>query len=101
MNITQLDTLPKITAQPAANARQDEVATHFDVIFYKLLLQSTNLMSGMSGTKAGTHSPEQGILSEMMTDFFAQQAARQQSTFGMLVFNTTFNTTHTSDGVGK
>lgn len=72
-----------IPAAQAGGVKPNEAAAQFDVMFYRVLLQSANWTSGLAGGKGA----EQAIFGDMMTDFLAQSAARQQQGLGAILLN--------------
>lgn len=69
--------------QAAGGVKSNDAAAQFDVMFYRMLLQSAKWTSGISG---GRHA-EQAAFGDMITDFLAQAAARQQQGFGAMLLN--------------
>lgn len=80
MNIAPTGTDP--VTSPAGSRSADAVA-QFDVMFYRMLLQSATWTSG--GAKG--HGAEQALFGDMVTGFLAEAAARQQQGFGAMLFN--------------
>jgi len=74
---------PLTSLQTAGGVKSNDAAAQFDVMFYRLLLQSAKWTSGVPG---GQHT-EQAAFGDMITDFLAQAAARQQQGFGTMLLN--------------
>lgn len=81
MNIASLGITAPMPAQLPTGTRSSDAAAQFDAMFYRLLLQTAHSMPGM----AGGNKAEQALFGGMITDFFAQEAARQQSAFGAML----------------
>lgn len=81
MNIASLGITTSMPAQPPIGTRPNDAVAQFDVMFYRLLLQTADWMPGIAGGNKG----EQALFGGMITDFFAQEAARQQSAFGAML----------------
>ncbi len=80
MEISRIGVLPP----PVADAGQtSDVAARFDAMFYRLLLQTTQWSSGVAGASKADHA----LMGSMVSDVFAQEAARQQSVFGAMLIN--------------
>jgi hypothetical protein len=84
MNIAQLGMVSSLPVQARPGAGTDHrIANQFDTLLYRLLLQTTQWTTGISNG----HKAENVVFGEMMTDFIAQEAARQQSGFGQMLLN--------------
>jgi Rod binding domain-containing protein len=70
-------------ALQAGGVKPNEAAAQFDIMFYRVLLQSVKWTSGVAGGKGA----EQAIFGDMMTDFLAQAAARQQQGLGAILLS--------------
>jgi Rod binding domain-containing protein len=69
------------TAQAGGAIRQNDAAAQFDLMFYRMLLQSAKWTSGV----AGGDGAGQAFFGEMVSDTLAQAAAAQQQGFGALM----------------
>lgn len=76
-----MDIVPIGLAQPplhaGAGGRQVEAAAQFELMFYKMLLQSARWTPGAGGAQA--------LLGDITSDLLAQSAAAQQQGFGALM----------------
>jgi len=72
-----------LASQAAGGVKPNDAAAQFDIMFYRMLLQSAKWSSGITGGK----SAEQALFGDMMTDFLAQAAARQQQGLGTMLLN--------------
>lgn len=86
MNIASLGIAQPLPAVVATKA--NDAAAQFDAMFYRLMLQTVQWMPA-GGGGAGM---EGALYAGILTDFFAQEAARQQSAFGAMLL--------TIDGTG-
>ncbi len=83
MNISNITAFSQASGTLSAASQKNEVAAEFETMFYRTLLQGAQWMSGVSGV---TRS-DQSIFAGMFSDFFAEEAARQQAGFGALLIN--------------
>jgi Rod binding domain-containing protein len=86
MNIAPIGNLagPSLTSMGAAGGTEaNDAAAQFDMMFYRMLLQTAKWSSGISGGQRA----EQAVFGDMVTDFLAQTMARQQQGFGAMLLN--------------
>jgi hypothetical protein len=69
--------------QGAGDVKPNDAAAQFDVMFYRMLLQTAKWTTGISGGQRA----DQAVFGDMITDFLAEAAARQQQGFGVMLLN--------------
>lgn len=89
MTIAPFGMAATLPASAAAAATANDAAAQFDAMFYRLMLQTVQWMPA----GAGGSGMAQSLFGGMLNDFFAQEAARQQSAFGAMLL--------TIDGQGR
>lgn len=82
MNLMNITALPMHHASRMAE-RVEDTAVQFDAILYRLMLQNVDLMPGIGGDR----KVEQGVFRELITEFLAGEAARQQAGYGAMMLN--------------
>lgn len=89
MPITAVSNMSLPQAQNAHGAGHDAgITAQFDTVLYRIMLQNVDMTLPISSSsQAG-----QGVFRELITDFLAQETARQQSGFGALILNMSNNT---------
>jgi hypothetical protein len=87
--ITAVSDMSLPQAPKAHGAGHDaNITAQFETVLYRIMLQNVDMASPISSTtQAG-----QGVFRELITDFLAQETARQQSGFGALILNMGNNT---------
>ena len=84
MNILPTGAATALPASSAGCPDMKDAGVQFEAVFYRTLLQNIEWASGMTGGRKAEHA----VLGTMISDFFAQEAARQQNGFGSMLLKT-------------